>query len=286
MLVYTRTTNYREDTAHAESHKQRIKMTEMKLVDGDCHQIFCRLALHLADAGRALNCGDKIRLDMFTPLTHQYKGNPDWPERSLPALFICQMSLVGQMPVLNMDSMVKEEIPYCQSTYTDTDRVVTALDRSAASEKPAALVLGGGTLFETTATLQDSLEPSAGPNAAAGAAPVQDPLNPLTMSTPVCTNSNRLCACHGIRFIGCVCDVLPVNQRTLATIKEDCYFATTDLEDMTNNQRRNMLYWWYAVNVFNISGAGKRGKLPECLEYAIRLLYPNPVGVHYTGYHR
>ena len=84
MLVYTRTTNYREDTAHAESHKQRIKMTEMKLVDGDGrHQIFCRLALHLADAGRALNRGDKIRLDMFTPLTHQYKGNPDWIEGTL-----------------------------------------------------------------------------------------------------------------------------------------------------------------------------------------------------------
>ena len=290
LMVYTRTTNYRDDTAHAESDKQRIKMTEMKLVDGDGHQIFCRLALHLADAGRALNRGDKIRLVMFTPLTHQYKGNPEWPERTLPALFICQMSLVGQMSALDMDSMVKEDIPYCRSTNTDVDGVVTASDRwLLPSEKPAAVVLGGGTSLETTAALHDSSSAASSGTtsyAAAGSAPVLDPLNPLTMRTPVCTHSNRLCACHGIRFIGCVCDVLPVNQRTLTTIKEDCYFATTDLEDMPNNQKRNMLYWWYAVNVFNISGAGKRGKLPECLEYEIRKLYPNEDGVLYTGYHR
>jgi hypothetical protein len=57
-----------------------------------------------------------------------------------------------------------------------------------------------------------------------------------------------------------------------------------DLDKMTPSHKRNMLFWWYATNVYNISGKSKRGKLPECLEYAIRLEHPNPDGVRYKGY--
>ena len=115
-------------------------------------------------------------------------------------------------------------------------------------------------------------------------APDHDGLDPRATSPPVCTNENRVCARYGVRFIGCVCDVLPVGQRDLATIKEDCYFATDDLDEMTPSHKRNMFFWWYATNVYNISGKSKRGKLPECLEYAIRLEHPNPDGVRYKGY--
>ena len=77
---------------------------------------------------------------------------------------------------------------------------------------------------------------------------------------------------------------LPVGQCDLATIKEDCYFATDELEEMTPSHKRNILFWWHATNVYNISGKSKRGKLPECLEYAMRLEHPNLDGVRYKGY--
>jgi hypothetical protein len=35
-----------------------------------------------------------------------------------------------------------------------------------------------------------------------------------------------------------------------------------------------MLYWWYATNVYSLSGKGHRGKLPDCLEYAIKKHFP------------
>jgi hypothetical protein len=85
-------------------------------------------------------------------------------------------------------------------------------------------------------------------------------------------------------FIKCVCEVIPVNQRNLQAIKEDCYFATDNLESMSNSHKRNMIYWWYATNVFSISGKGTRGQLPLCLEYEIRKEFPNPDGVPYKGY--
>jgi hypothetical protein len=115
-------------------------------------------------------------------------------------------------------------------------------------------------------------------------APDHDGLDPRATSPPVCTNENRVYACYGVWFIGCVCDLLPVGQRDLATIKKDCYFAMDDLDEMTPSHKRNMFFWWYATNVYNINGKSKRGKLPECLDYAIRLEHPNPDGVRYKGY--
>lgn len=109
-------------------------------------------------------------------------------------------------------------------------------------------------------------------------------IDPRKDKKPECTDENRCCAVYGIRFLKCVCVCIPVNNHNLKTIKEDCYFATDDIDDMPNNHKRNMLYWWYATNVFSISGKGKRGKLPVCLEYAIREAYPNPEGMSYKGH--
>ena len=45
-----------------------------------------------------------------------------------------------------------------------------------------------------------------------------------------------------------------------------------------------MMYWWYATNVYSLCGKGNRGKLPDCLEYAIKKTYPEPEGVAYSQY--
>ena len=45
-----------------------------------------------------------------------------------------------------------------------------------------------------------------------------------------------------------------------------------------------MFFWWYATNVFSISGKGHCEKMPECLEYDIRDNYPNADGVPYKGH--
>ena len=61
----------------------------------------------------------------------------------------------------------------------------------------------------------DKIEPS-----------LQDGLDPRKDPAPECTDGSRLCAVYGVRFLKCVCDVIPPGELNLATIKEDCYFAT------------------------------------------------------------
>jgi hypothetical protein len=80
-----------------------------------------------------------------------------------------------------------------------------------------------------------------------------------------CTFKNRLCSKHGVSLICCICESNPVSELDLQTVKEDCYFATHEVADMTNSQKRCMIYWWYATNIYSICGKGRRLQLPDCL---------------------
>lgn len=120
--------------------------------------------------------------------------------------------------------------------------------------------------------------------------PAIDDLDPRKDPPPACTHNNRLCAAYGVRFLSCICDVIPPENLNLATVKEDCYFATDDLEGenaMSRSHKRNMLFWWYATNVYSIVGAGNVQRLPPCLNYAIRKAYlPERDDMKLTGFHR
>jgi len=94
-------------------------------------------------------------------------------------------------------------------------------------------------------------------------------------------SSKRYCSKYGVSFVECVCHSIPVDKLELASIKEDCYFATDDLETMPNNHIRNMIYWWYATNVYSVCGKGKRKELPKCLVHEIRQKYSSE---EYAGF--
>ena len=68
-----------------------MKMTQLRLVDGDGNQIHARLAINLAEVGRMLKRGDKKCLDLFTEL--RYRVNKTSPR--MPALFISKMTRAG-----------------------------------------------------------------------------------------------------------------------------------------------------------------------------------------------
>ena len=67
-------------------------------------------------------------------------------------------------------------------------------------------------------------------------------------------------------------------------MKEDCYLTTDELNIIPNNHERNIVFWWYATNVYSIVGKGNTKRISICLEYAIREKYPNPDVVPYKGY--
>lgn len=235
LSVLTKDTKHHDDRTGRQD-PQRVKLTEMELIDGDGQQIHARLNIALTETGRLLRRGDRIRLDLFSEV--MFRANSSSPR--LPALFISALSRLGS-EVLDDDDIAPE---------------ISACTRTLASEQA------------------DSVVPEYD----------GDPIDPRKDAKPKCTDEHRFCAVYGLRFLGCVCDVIPVADCNLATLKEDCYFATDDLAKMSNSHKRNMIFWWYATNVFSIVGKHKIGRLPLCLEYAVREAYPNPADEPYKGF--
>jgi hypothetical protein len=236
LLVLAVDSEYQKDVWGIDK-PQTVKMTELRLVDADGDQIHARLNHSLAEVGCMLRRGDKIRLDMFTPL--RYRINSASPR--MPMLFIHKMSRVGNQPL-------------------DDDDVKGMVPCSRAHPREHL----------------DAFEPE------------DDNLviDPRVNPKPACTPDNRLCAKYGIRFLTCVCDAIPVDSLDLETVKQDCYFATDELESMPNNHKRNMIFWWYATNIYSVVGKNNTERMPLCLEYAIREKYTNPDGVPFKGYRK
>ena len=236
--VLMRRTGYKDvmrvDDKAVKDH-QKVKLTILRLVDGDNNEIHARMATHIADAGRSLVEGDLIKLDLFTELTyHVNEGSP-----VMPALFIIGYSRVGHVPV-----DVNKEL-HGMLQYTPTLPALEGWPKSKHSN-----------------------------------------IDPLTQDPPSCTFNNRLCRKFGVNFIGrCICDEIPVSERDLNVIAEDCHLINKPANEIEDNKpKRLMLYWWYATNIYSLTGKGNRGKLPDCLEYAIKAAYPETDSANWVGY--
>lgn len=68
LFVLMRKTGFHNHTAHQDCKTQKVKLTQLTLVDGDNNTIHARMATHLADVGRQLVEGDIIKLGLYTPL--------------------------------------------------------------------------------------------------------------------------------------------------------------------------------------------------------------------------
>jgi hypothetical protein len=95
---------------------------------------------------------------------------------------------------------------------------------------------------------------------------------------------NALWAKYGIQFETCICQAFPVKSLMLQEIARECYFVSMSTNKMQNNHKRNLVYWWYATNIYFICGAHNRAELPECLVWDVRRHFPNKPGVPYKGY--
>lgn len=105
---------------------------------------------------------------------------------------------------------------------------------------------------------------------------------PVPLPSSLCSEDRRLCTMAGVKMHACICECNPVQSVPLDVVARSCYFVNSSVSDMENNQKRNILYWYYATNIYGFRGQTVR-KLPECLEFAIRRLYPNKRGKKYVG---
>lgn len=79
------------------------------------------------------------------------------------------------------------------------------------------------------------------------------------------------------------CYLNQIDMPELETILRECPFVTEELDKMLPNHKRYLLYWWWAVNVYEVGGRGNRGELPSCIVNRIRSMHPAPDNV-YTGF--
>ena len=61
---------------------------------------------------------------------------------------------------------------------------------------------------------------------------------------------------------------------SLDLIARDCVFATRVVSEMSNSDKRFLLYYYYATTVYQFHGKGNRVELPECLKTAVQTMYP------------
>ena len=87
------------------------------------------------------------------------------------------------------------------------------------------------------------------------------------------------CSNHGIVTDKCIVEYVEVPS--LREIAVDCHFVDKRVENMSNSLKRNLTYWWWAVNIYQIRGKGVRVEMPMCILAHTRTKYPAPDG-HYS----
>lgn len=89
------------------------------------------------------------------------------------------------------------------------------------------------------------------------------------------TCSGQLCSKHGLNFSVCLAKCVPIEGISLARVAKECVFVTKEFKDMTNKNKRFLLYYYYATSVYQFHGAGNRIELPECIVSRVRQAYPD-----------
>jgi hypothetical protein len=99
---------------------------------------------------------------------------------------------------------------------------------------------------------------------------------------PAIKCNGQVCSNHGIQFVVCVTECIPVADVSLTAVAKECVFATKPVPDMNPKEKRFLLYYWYATSVYQFRGKGNQVNLPNCLVWAIHALYPEPNGNYST----
>ena len=77
--------------------QQSVKITHLRLLDGDNNTMLGRLAINITDKGKKLRTGKIIQLDLYTLLNHAVKEDDAPPK---PVVYVSKFSLLGyqQLP--------------------------------------------------------------------------------------------------------------------------------------------------------------------------------------------
>ena len=268
---------------------QRVKRTSLNVIDGDGNVVPAKVATQLNYVDPQLAVGAVLELVNFTPI--YYSQDPSADAEVQVALLLTNIRVVG----MRETPEGAKAVPAVDSGFKVNMESSAEEEKSRGGNGVIGVGVGGGG--------GGSGEGSGGGGGGGGgdgggdggngggdgggdggAGAIDWTLHEQPPTPPPCTFSARQCSMHGIRYVTCICSGHGPDTLDLHDVSLECHFADTEVEDMTPAQKRNMLYWWYATNIYLICGRSKRAPLPSCLVYSIRMLYPNLKGDEYKGY--
>ena len=220
-----------------------IHFTHLRLCDGSGDVMNGRLSMHLAHEGDKLVEGDIIQLRQFTPMT--YPTDKESHQRS-PCVVIHTYTRKG---CALLPDPLNQPIHCEPLTQEDVDEMNNRMAHNSLDDDD------DDGEYEDGEGDKDEYE---------------------ELEEVECTPENRYCSMYGVSHVLCLCETNPVSKLNLETVRQYCYFATTDVEKMKPTWKRNMLFWWYMTNIYGICGKGHRQEPPKCLKAAIRNAYPEP----------
>ena len=232
-----------EGSTGGNNHTNMIHFTNLRVCDGSGDVMLARLSMQIAHDGDKLKEGDIIQLNLFTPLTYPPSGGGGSHHR-MPAVVVHTYTKIGY------SALPKELNPPMHCITMTQDEV----DECVRNESQNLRGGEGGNDDE-----DDQYE---------------------RLVEVECTAQNRCCSLYGVSQVVCVCESDPVDKIDLEMVRRYCHFATTDVSKMKNGWKRNMLYWWYMTNIYNICGKDNRKEPPACLKAAIRKKFPEPNGLY------
>jgi hypothetical protein len=248
-------------TINLRGRSNQEKRFTMHVADGDNNILTVKGASQLNATMGRLEVGSVVRLITFTAV--YFQSGSDGPEKV--ALLLCDYDFVGTMEIdSKLEGRPKSRLEVVRmssqeaSVYTDdidtgTDAshsTVTESNTTAGTDASHLTVTESNTMFE-----QEN-----------------------------CTLEHRLCSMNGVHFVICITHAFPVERLDLIALANEYPFVTMPVSEMDNSRKRSMIYWWYMVNVYSVTGKGHREPPPMCLVQRVRELYPNRPGVTYKGY--
>ena len=233
------------------AHGRPFNTTSLTLLDGSGKLIVARVALTITEKARSLQQGHVIKLTKF----HRWHVAPYDDIHSTAGIGLVDFDIVGMGQLLQVDGGPSAAIR------SDTDALVAAVCEEADDDPTAAPEA------DTFGNWDETRE--------------RPPIPPAC-----CTAANRSCSMYGTLFFQkCVFEEMLVpTEEDLEDIADKYYATTMPVEAMANNLKRNMLYWYYATEVYHVRGWLDRKPLPTCLVFCIRFIYPNDKGERYVGF--
>ena len=240
-----------------------MKRTKLALSDGT-HVIPAVIASQLFETAKSLCVHDVITLDRYVANNYCFhSGEFGMSEGGWAGVVLLVTEFTRERSFLQDEPAIKHYADIAVTSYNKPPPGNAVLKQATeATEATGAAEADGPTRMSHALSAQSDFEP------------VQ----------VVCCTGDKCSGIEGHVFEKCMLHTHAIPE--VEDVINECWFVEPKYidapSDMPARLKRNIIYWWFATNVFCAWGKHNRICLPECLKAAIRSKYPNKAGSAYS----